>query len=264
MRGQQSAFDVLGLRPGADRAEIDRAYRRLIKLYHPDSPGGDGERASEINRAYTHLRKSMVQLPAVAPRPRLGPRPSRGSRTPLAVVLVAAAGGAAWTSGLTENVQWEAGPSYAAIAPAPNREASAVPPPPGVFDAPVSTVLVDRAIDDARRLHEETDVRTMAAASADCQRALRSNPTAFRFDSCAAFDEAAAILQAGRAGFRSGPFNELAVTARQVAGARMVTPDYLAADSRLQQIRSRVQMALMPGIPDPEPVDGGLVGAAAR
>ena len=254
MRGQESAFAVLGLRPGADRAEVDRAYRRLIKLYHPDSPGGDGERASEINRAYSHLRKSMVQLPAVTPRPRMGPQPSRGGRTPWAILLIAAACGAIWASGLAENVRWEEGPSYAAIAPAPKEEASPVPAPPGLFDAPVSAELVDRAIDDARRLHEETNARTMAAVSAACLRELRTDPTAFRFDSCVAFDEAAALLQAGRAGFRSGPFNELAVTARQVAAARMVTSDYLAADSRLQQIRSQVQMSLMPGIPDPEPV----------
>ena len=253
MRGQQSAFDVLGLRPGADRAEVDRAYRRLIKLYHPDSPGGDGERASEINRAYTHLRHSMVQLPAVALRPSVRPQTSRGRRTPWAVLLIAATGGAIWASGLIEGLRWDEGPSYAAIAPAPKEEANPVPASPGPFDAPMSTQLVDRAIDDARRLHQETDARTMAAVSAECQRDLRADPTAFRFDSCAAFDEAAAILQAGRAGFRSGPFNELAVSARQVAGARMVTSEYLAADSRLQQIRSRVQMTLMPGIPDQEP-----------
>src|SRR5687767_13292277 len=93
MRGQQSAFDVLGLRPGADRAEVDRAYRRLIKLYHPDSPGGDGERASEINRAYTLLRKSMIQLPAIAPHAAMV-RPARRRGTPWALPLIALTGAA--------------------------------------------------------------------------------------------------------------------------------------------------------------------------
>lgn len=254
MRGLESAFAVLGLRPGADRAEVDRAYRRLIKLYHPDSPGGDGEKASEINRAYTHLRKSMINVPAVTPRPRVGPSVPRRRRTPWALVVIAGAFGAIGASTFSESDLWADGPSYAAMASPPKEEANAAPSPPGAFDVPLSTALVDRAITDARQLHEETDVRTMAAVSSECQRGLRTSPTAFRFDSCAAFDEAAAILQSGRAGFQSGPFNALAVSARQVAAARMVSSDYLAADSRLRQIRSRVQMALMPAIPDPEPL----------
>lgn len=31
-------YEILGLAPGASRAEIDKAYRRLIRRYNPDSP----------------------------------------------------------------------------------------------------------------------------------------------------------------------------------------------------------------------------------
>src|SRR5690348_915215 len=56
MVGDESAFAVLGLEPGADGAAIDQAYRRLIKLHHPDREGGNPERAKEIIHAYRELR----------------------------------------------------------------------------------------------------------------------------------------------------------------------------------------------------------------
>src|SRR5690348_11518867 len=56
MRADASAFAALGLEPGADAAAIDQAYKRLIKLHHPDREGGDVARAAEINRAYRELR----------------------------------------------------------------------------------------------------------------------------------------------------------------------------------------------------------------
>lgn len=55
-------YDILELSPGAGRAEIDLAYRRLIKQHHPDHHGGDGARAAEINRAYALLKSSSFQL----------------------------------------------------------------------------------------------------------------------------------------------------------------------------------------------------------
>ncbi|MFL6800545.1 MAG: DnaJ family molecular chaperone, partial [Sphingomicrobium sp.] len=51
-----SAFHALGLEPGADFAAVERAYKALIKRYHPDRQGGDARRAAEINRAYRELR----------------------------------------------------------------------------------------------------------------------------------------------------------------------------------------------------------------
>lgn len=41
---------LLGLAPGANRAEIIDAHRRLVVAVHPDR-GGTGERVHEANRA---------------------------------------------------------------------------------------------------------------------------------------------------------------------------------------------------------------------
>ncbi len=44
------ALEVLGLKPGADAAEIHAAHRRLMRLAHPDAGGSDWL-ASRINQA---------------------------------------------------------------------------------------------------------------------------------------------------------------------------------------------------------------------
>ena len=54
-----SVYAVLGLRPDASAADVERAYKRLIKAHHPDREGGDAVRASEINRAYQQLRRAL-------------------------------------------------------------------------------------------------------------------------------------------------------------------------------------------------------------
>ena len=45
MGGDASAYAALGLEPGADSAAIERAYKRLIKLHHPDRAGRRSARA---------------------------------------------------------------------------------------------------------------------------------------------------------------------------------------------------------------------------
>lgn len=51
----RNPYEVLGVQPGADEAEIKRAFRKLAKKYHPDqNPGDEAARAkfNEANQAY--------------------------------------------------------------------------------------------------------------------------------------------------------------------------------------------------------------------
>jgi len=50
-------YDTLGIHPAASQAEIKQAYRRLVKLFHPDSNPGDGnhDQIAQINAAYEIL-----------------------------------------------------------------------------------------------------------------------------------------------------------------------------------------------------------------
>lgn len=57
-------YEVLGVRPGASDAEIKKAYRELVKKYHPDqyvnNPLADlaAERLKQVNEAYDMLMKN--------------------------------------------------------------------------------------------------------------------------------------------------------------------------------------------------------------
>ncbi len=50
-------YDTLRVHPEASQAEIKQAYRRLVKLFHPDSNSGDSdhEQIAQINAAYEIL-----------------------------------------------------------------------------------------------------------------------------------------------------------------------------------------------------------------
>lgn len=54
--GVAQAYEILGLRPGADEAAIRAAHHRLIRQLHPDH-GGSEYFASQINRARDVLLK---------------------------------------------------------------------------------------------------------------------------------------------------------------------------------------------------------------
>ena len=54
------ALETLGLTPPPNSDEIKQAYKRLVKIHHPDANGGDKaseERLRSIIAAYAHLKK---------------------------------------------------------------------------------------------------------------------------------------------------------------------------------------------------------------
>ena len=53
----QSPWEVLGVKAGADWAEVKAAYRTLIRKNHPDL-GGDPETCRKIIAAYTLLEET--------------------------------------------------------------------------------------------------------------------------------------------------------------------------------------------------------------
>jgi curved DNA-binding protein CbpA len=64
---------VLGVRPGVSAEELHDAYRRLVKLHHPDRNGGSPEstrRFQEIQAAYETLKdRGHAAPPPRTPRP---------------------------------------------------------------------------------------------------------------------------------------------------------------------------------------------------
>src|SRR3954453_3249157 len=64
-------YRVLGVSPGASSEELHDAYRRLVKLHHPDRNGGSEEsprRFAEIQEAYEEgrARPRAARAPRVA------------------------------------------------------------------------------------------------------------------------------------------------------------------------------------------------------
>ena len=93
MAGIASAYAALGLQPGADAIAIERAYKRLIKQYHPDREGGDPARAAEIIRAYQQLRSGLAPQDTLVLFDETPAEPARGGWIRLAFVLLLALGG---------------------------------------------------------------------------------------------------------------------------------------------------------------------------
>jgi hypothetical protein len=241
----------LGLRPGAGRAEVDEAYRRLIKQYHPDRTGGDGGRAAENNRAYTFLRR---QGKAVAPRgmplvPVRPPRRRRGASRPVGlflvglVLVIAAVGYEQQDSSRNVNIGYLVAQPSDPYDQDLNEQAASVL---SAFDEPLNTGIIDRSVADAVKFHATGNSKGSAEYTRVCHNRLRNQPSLTWFDACAAFDEAASALNDGTPDADSGPFNESEIIARQISSAQMVSDDMVGADSRLHQIRSRVELELVP------------------
>lgn len=65
----RNPYDVLEIKEGASKEEIKRAYKELVKKYHPDQYGNNPlrdlaeEKMREINEAYDSLMKNAGDAP---------------------------------------------------------------------------------------------------------------------------------------------------------------------------------------------------------
>jgi hypothetical protein len=269
MPAPASAYAILGLQPGADRAAVEQAYRELIKRYHPDRSGGDAARAAEINQAYFELRRqpqadlSRTRRYSASRRRRRRRRSaSRRHRGPALwpVLLIAGA-----ILAILERERLAAAvPRWAAavgdLRPAPSAGRSrAVAADSAALDGPLDETAIARSIELAIRLVERGDEEALANRSRDCHRKLRADPDLEQLDRCAAFDDAVASIEGRDPMTERGVFSASAITARQMTAASLLSSDYLAIERRLDRIRTVVQLTIRPA---PQPAAGQGRGAS--
>jgi len=251
MAGDASAYTALGLEPGADAAAIEQAYRRLIKLHHPDREGGDGARAAEINRAYSEIKSGLPREHPVPMQHKAAsmPQPRWGWTAIVLIFLI----------GLMSLPLLSDSPllpplQFGAAGLGPSRVSSkGVTIASDAMEQPLHLVAIDASARQALKLSKTSDEMTLASTSRDCHSALRSHPELAQFDRCAAFDDAVVQLEDRDPLRDQGPFSEIAVTGRIWSGATNLSDDSLAIDSRLDRIRQRVEQVLAPAMP-PAPV----------
>ncbi len=249
MAGDASAYAALGLEPGADAAEIERAYKKLIKQYHPDREGGDAGRAAEVIRAYRELcrerNEDLIIDETSFDHPKGKVSWLRASAiAAVGLILLILVAGPAGRS--LKRLSTARGPAAQVDKAAQTAAASEI------MNQPLSLAAVDGAVRHAVQIVRSQDEMALASASRDCHHKFRLKPNLIQLDRCAAFDDAVIQLQ-NRDPLRDrGPFSELAVTGRQMSAGTLLSDDYLAVDSRLDRIRSRVELALASRVPEPE------------
>ena len=249
MAGRVSALAVLGLDPGADSAAIEQAYKRLIKQHHPDRSGGDASRAAEITRAYRELRGGRAPTdPLQFNEDRAARR--NGRHWPFAALV---AGGAIGALAFVMGPSVPLTRSVSAATPGLQFPHKAAPSPSDPINAPLNVGVIDSSVRQALHLYRTRDEMALAGASNDCHRRLREAPGTELLDRCAAFDDAVIGLEDRDPLRDEGPFAPLAVTGRQWSAASALSDDYLAIDSRLDQIRLRVEQVLAPQVPPVAP-----------
>ena len=236
---------VLGLEPGADRPAIDEAFKRLMKKHHPDRPGGDGARATEIIRAYRALRpgEQISQEVEFWDRPR-----KNSARWPWLVLLAA---GAMLVMAAIVDPTPRSGPARIGADVAEElglqetRETS-------LIEEPLSEAAIDSAADDARSMVGRRDEMDLAQASRECRLDFRRSRDLAALDRCVAFDTAVVLLQDRDPLRDQGPFRQVAVSRRNWSDAALLSSDSLAIDSRLERIRLKVELRLAPQELPPE------------
>lgn len=259
MSGDLSAYEALGLGPDADQAAVERAYKKLIKRYHPDREGGDPVRAAEINEAYFQLRKSSGQslerdrprdlaealyAERVARRRYVPPRRRRRPLWPLLAVAVAI-----MIYVLRTPLLAFAGDLRSEVADrlvASDREAdqALVLSSQIEFDGPLNHAKIGQAVRQVEVLGRGGDLEALKEESRACHQALRADPSLPQLDRCAAFDDAVIEIQNRGTIQEGGDFGPSTVTARQMAAAKLLSSNYDAIEERLDRVRSEVQQAL--------------------
>ncbi|MBG1262800.1 J domain-containing protein [Nostoc commune] len=69
------AYEILGLEPGASQAQVKRAYRQLVKIWHPDrfleqeQKQEAEEKIKSINAAYNKLKSESPSEPPIPENP---------------------------------------------------------------------------------------------------------------------------------------------------------------------------------------------------
>lgn len=257
MAGRASAFATLGLEPGADAAAVEKAYKRLIKQHHPDREGGDASRAAEITKAYRELRGGKARQDPLEFNEDFGARQRRPS-WPVAALVAGACIGLVLLIGPSvpqARALWAARNGL----PLPAHHSAHVAGLANPMAEDLHVGAIDAAVAKALHLYRTKDEFALAAASRECQRRFREDPGTPMLDRCAAFDDAVVGLQDRDPLRDSGPFAPLAVTGRQWSAASTLSDDYLAIDSRLDQIRLRVEVLLAPQVPPIAPAESNSV-----
>ncbi|MFC7536969.1 J domain-containing protein [Sphingomonas sp. GCM10030256] len=237
-----SPLAVLGLRPGCSRAEVDEAYRRLIKQHHPDLPGGDPGRAAELNWAYGVLKRegSGAAMPGrqtnVAAPPLV--RPRRGRRLMSAGGLLAAGACLLLLPLPSLPVQ----PSTT-LQP-PHRTGARVrasPAQPGMaeFRPLPDSGSVTSGVAEAVRLARDGGSAASARYSRECAEDLEQYPGAALLDHCVAFDTAVATLLPG--GSLEPQLTPEQMAERHATAAQALAGNPILADARVQVVRREAQ-----------------------
>lgn len=245
MVGRAAALAVLGLDPGADAADIEQAYKRLIKQHHPDREGGDGTRAAEIIHAYRALRGGKALIDPFQFNEDLGAKRKR-RLWPVAAALMIA-GTAAIVILMTPDAPLTHR-LWAVSTQLPRHHLAKLGAMPEPMNDQLHLKAIDAAVNNALHLFRTRDEMALASASSDCQGRFRDKPGTAMLDRCAAFDDAVVGLEDRDPLRDEGPFAPLAVTGRQWSAASSLSEDDLAIDSRLDQIRLRVELKLAPQI----------------